>query len=172
MSEKIKTLQAVVDDGTREVPLVNKFGKLICNVYFRPADFSIVDRYNSLVEGFDDLLEPLKNVSIKNDGTAVFEKDWEIIKDVEAKVKQKFNDLFDMDEADAIFEKRHAFSSVGGRFFCVHVLLSLGDVITTAIKEEEKLTKKRLDKYLSDIEPINVSEVMSNAGAATNNAEN
>lgn len=39
-----KMLRGVVDDGTREIPLVNKFGKLICKVYMRPADMSILDR--------------------------------------------------------------------------------------------------------------------------------
>ena len=29
---KTTVLRGVVDDGTREIPLVNKFGKLICNV--------------------------------------------------------------------------------------------------------------------------------------------
>ena len=28
-----KKYQGVIDDGTREIPLVNKFGKLICNIY-------------------------------------------------------------------------------------------------------------------------------------------
>lgn len=67
-------LKAVVDDGTREVPLLNTFGKEICRVHFRPADYSILDRYNALMGGFDEMVEPLKHITIKNDGTAEFEK--------------------------------------------------------------------------------------------------
>ncbi len=171
MSDK-NILRAVVDDGTREIPIVNKFGKTICKVYFRPADYSIIDRYNELVKEFDTLVEPLKDISIKNDGTAVFEKDWEILKNVENVVKQKLNELFDMEEADEIFAKRNAFSSVGGEFFCLHVINALGDVITTAISNEAKLSKKRMDKYLADIEPISVPEVNDNAGATSDNADN
>lgn len=171
MSEK-NILRVVVDDGTKEVPITNKFGKLICKVYFRPADFSIVDRYNDLVKGFDKLVEPIKNISIKADGTATFDKDWETIKSVEQSIKDKINELFDMEEADEIFAKRNAFSSVGGEFFCLHVINALGGVITKAIADEEKLTKKRLNKYLSDVEPINVDEVTANAGAASDNSEN
>ena len=37
----IKAYKGIVDDGTREIPIVNKFGKLICNIYIRPADISM-----------------------------------------------------------------------------------------------------------------------------------
>ena len=55
-----KILHGIVDDGTREIPLVNKYGKTICTVYMRPADFSIVDRYNALMLNFNDVVKPLK----------------------------------------------------------------------------------------------------------------
>ncbi len=162
-----KAFKAVVDDGTREIPLVNKFGKTICNVYFRPADFSIIDRYNRLVADFDSIIKPLQSVSMKNDGTAVFEDDWAVVKQVEDELKKKLNELFDMEEADAIFEKRNPFSSVGGEFFCSRVLQALGGVITGAIAEESKLSQKRMAKYLTDIEPITVPGVTPDAGDIT-----
>ena len=159
----VKTFRAVVDDGTREIPLVNKFGKTICNVYIRPADLSIIDRYNALVSGFDDIVKPLQSISMKNDGTAVFDEDWAVIKQVEDELKKKFNALFDMEEADAIFEKRNPFSSVGGEFFCFRVLMALGTVITDAIEDEAKRSEKRVAKYLTDIEPKTVPGVTPNA---------
>lgn len=67
-------LTAVIDDGTREVPIVNKFGKLVCKVYFRPADLSIIDRYNAMIKNFDSIVKPLETLEIRNDGTAAFEK--------------------------------------------------------------------------------------------------
>lgn len=145
---------AVVDDGTREIPILNKFGKHICTIYFRPADFSIFDRYNELVSTIPDLVKPLENVSIKNDGTAEFEEDWAIISGVEKELIRKIDELFDMEEAEQIFAKRHAFSSVGGEFFCMRVLDALGDVITTAVEEEAAKSQARMDEYLSDIVPI------------------
>ena len=162
---KPKDFCAVVDDGTREIPLVNRFGKLICNVYIRPADFSILDRYNSMVKDFETIVEPLNGITIANDGTAQFDKDWEILKSVEDEIKKRFNELFDMEEADAIFEKRNAFSSVGGHFFCENVLLALEDVITDAINEEAERSKARVAKYLT---PTDKTEV-SDAGAITEN---
>ncbi|MDD3337813.1 MAG: hypothetical protein PHS82_03040 [Lachnospiraceae bacterium] len=166
---KAKVLQGVVDDGTKEIPIVNRFGKLICSIYIRPADFSIVDRYNDFVKDFEKIVDPLKEVSIKNDGTATFEDDWTVIKQVEAEVMHRFDALFDMEEAKDIFAKRNAFSSVGGEFFCLKVLTALGDVITSAVDEENELSKKRTDKYLKDLE-LEKPEGKTDAGETTDNA--
>lgn len=159
-----KTLQAVIDDGTREIPLVNKFGKLICKVYFRPADFSIIDRYNRLMGEFAEIVQPLENLSLNADGTATFDSEWAVLKGVEDKLKAKLNELFDMEEADEIFATRNPFASVGGEFFCLRVLQALGGVIQSAMAEEAKLSQKRMAKYLPN------EEVTSNAGDAADNA--
>lgn len=169
ITSKETQLRAVIDDGTREVPIVNKFGRLVCKVYFRPADISIIDRYNSLIKDFDKIVKPLEDLDIKNDGTATFEKDWEVLKKVELELKRKIDELFDMEEADEIFAKRNPFSSVGGHFFAEVVLNALGEVISQAIDEEAKLSKQRTDKYLSDLEPES-PEVNADAGDATANS--
>lgn len=158
-----KALRGVIDDGTREIPLYNTFGKLICTVHIRPADVSIIDRYNALMKGFDSVVAPLKKINIKNDGTATFDRDWEILKKVEADLMEKINALFDMDDAEKIFATRNPFSSVGGEFFCIRVLSALGQVITEAIEEEAALSKKRMSKHLKGL------EVNENAGESSEN---
>ena len=155
----IKAYKGIVDDGTREIPIVNKFGKLICNIYIRPADISILDRYNQLTADFSEIVEPLKSLSIKNDGTAAFDEDWAVLKSVEGELKKRINALFDMDEADEIFAKRSPFSSVGGRFFCENVIEAIGGVIADAVEDEMEMSKRRTDKYLSDIQPTANPEV-------------
>ena len=163
---KNKEYKGVIDDGTREVPLYNKFGRLICNIYIRPADLSILDRYNQLASDFTDIVEPLKNLNIQNDGTVTFENEWAILKSVEAELKRRINALFDMDEADDIFAKRNPFSSVGGKFFCESVIEVIGGIITEAVEDEMQLSKKRTDKYLKDIQP-SAPEVNGNDRAAS-----
>lgn len=155
----IKEYKGVIDDGTREIPLVNKFGKLICNIYIRPADLSILDRYNQLSADFKTIVEPLKALSIKNDGTASFDADWQVLKSVENELKRRINALFDMDEADEIFAKRNPFSSVGGKFFCESIIEVIGNIIAEAVEDEMELSKARTDKYLSDIQPTTPPEV-------------
>lgn len=143
-------LYAVVDDGTREIPIYNKYSKLICNVYFRPADMSILDRYDKLMHDIPALVDPLKSINIQRDGTAFYEKDWPVIKGVENELKRRINELFDMDEADDIFRTRAPFSSVNGEFFCMLVIQAFGTVISQAIDEEAAKVNTRVSKYLSD----------------------
>lgn len=162
----IKELRGIIDDGTREIPLVNKFGKLICNIYIRPADISILDRYNALAADFKDIVEPLKDINIKNDGSTTFDEEWAIMKSVEAELKARINALFDMEEADEIFKNRSPFSSVGGKFFCESVIEVIGEIITEAVKEEMALSKERTDKWLSDIQAAN-PEVNDDVRTAT-----
>ena len=152
---KTTVLRGVVNDGTREIPLVNKFGKLICNVYLRPSDFSILDRYEALMSDFADIVKPLEGLDIKNDGTAAFDEGWAALKQVEGELKRRINALFDMEEADDIFAKRNPFSSVGGEFFCTRVLYALGAVIEQAVKEEADLSRQRMAKYLKDHGKVN-----------------
>ena len=160
-----RELRGVIDDGTREIPLVNKFGKLICNIYIRPADLSILDRYSKLSADFKDIVEPLRDISIEKDGEAAFEEDWKVLKGVEAELKRRINDLFDMDEADDIFAKRNPFSSVGGRFFCESVIEAIGNLIADAVEEEMELSRQRTAKYLEDVQEVSGDDRTAAQGA-------
>lgn len=162
---KAKTYKGVIDDGTKEIPLVNKFGKLICNIYIRPADYSILDRYDTLRADFGTIIEPLKRLNIQNDGTAAFDEEWAALKEVEEQLKHRIDALFDMEEADDIFARRNPFSSVNGKFFCESVIEAIGNIIAEAVADEMELSKKRTDKYLADIPGGG-----ADAGAASNNA--
>ena len=149
--EENKTFKAVVvDDGTREIPLVNKFGQEICKIYLRPTDWSILDRYDAFVKDFAEVVKPLEKIGIKPDGTASVDSDWEIIKSVEAEVKRRIDALLDTRCADEIFATRNAFSIIGGRFFCELVLTALGQIIAETISEETKASSGRMNKYLSN----------------------
>lgn len=139
----------VVEDGTQEVAIKNKFGTTICAVHFRPADFALLDRLEHLRQDFTEIVKPLSDIGINPDGTAEFEKDWEVMHSVETEMKRRFAEIFDMDDADTIFEKRHAFSIIGGEFFIMHLINALMEYIAAAMEEEAKLSKARIDKYLS-----------------------
>lgn len=160
----------IIDDGTQKIPVMNKFGKHICDIYIRPADISILDRYQALMRDFDKIVEPLKDLNINADGTASFDQDWKVLKEIENQVKRKIDELFDMEEADAIFEKRNPFSSIGGEFYCFRVLKALAAVITDAVERETKASQKRMAKYLTDVEAT-PPEVTADAGLTSDQPE-
>lgn len=154
-----------IDDGTREITLVNKYGDLICRLHFRTSEYAILDRYNELRENFPAIIEPLSRVDIKPDGTALDQDEgWAVLKQVEANVKRELNKLLDMHDADELFKTRFPFSSINGKFFVAHVLDVLGTAIAAAIKEESELSVANLKKYMDDLESENTGEVTANAG--------
>ncbi len=153
-----------LDDGTKEITLVNPYGKVICKLHIRTGDIGIYDRYKAFMENFDSIIQPLSDVDIGPDGTVSFEDQWETVKKVEADFKQQLNELLDMDEADAIFATRKPFSSVNGHFFAENVITVLGQVIASAIEEETKLSAERIKRHLDDLEDVN-----GGAGATSEN---
>lgn len=145
----------VIDDGTRELLLVNQFGQEICKLHIRTNDYSILDRYDQMMKTLPEIVKPLENLNIKNDGTSDFDEDWKRIKSVEDALIQRLGEFFDTDEIRLVFAKRNAFSSVGGTFFVENVLNALGEEMARVITEETKKSTKRMSKYLSDLDGDN-----------------
>jgi len=157
-----------IDDGTREVTLVNTYGKVICRIHFRTGELAIMDRFNELTADLPKIVEPLERVDMNADGSAVDNNEgWAVLKQVEGTIKQRINTLLDTDEADKIFATRNPFSSIGGVFFVEHVLNALGEAITAQIKEEAALSQARIAKYVDDVAE---DEVNGDAGTVTDNA--
>ena len=147
-----KKRRIVIDDGTKELIVENAYGQEICKLHVRTGDYSILDRYNDMIKDLPQVVEPLQNANIKNDGTGKFEDDWKIIKEVEDRLIQKLAEFFDADEVRQIFKKRNAFSVIGGTFFFEHVLDALGAEMARVIGEETEASAKRMSKYLSDLD--------------------
>ena len=137
----------VIDDGTREIPIYNKYDETI---RFRPADISIMDRFNEMQKALDAMFQPLADINIRNDGTAETDDEWAVLKRVESELIHQLNILLDTDDAAAVFTKRNAFSSVAGKFFCEHVIDALGTLIASAIEEETAVSQNRVQKYLPE----------------------
>ena len=158
-----------LDDGTREITLVNSYNQIICKFHFRPSDISIMDRYKALTADFDKITEPLKNININPDGTTDENNDteWAVLRQVEGTLIQRINNMLDSKDADEIFRTRNAFSLIGGRFFVSHVIDMLGNVISAYLEKESELMNKHLEKYLNDIDD---NEVVAGAGTTADNA--
>ena len=148
-----------IDDGTREITMVNKFGQLVCKIHFRTAELAIVDRFNELKNDFSSIIAPLSRININADGTTNDDDEsWAVLKQVEGQIKRRLNILLDTDDADEIFKTRFPFSSVGGRFFVENVLDVLGQAITAHVEEEAQLSQARIKKYVDDLPEDEVTD--------------
>ena len=157
MAELIKlenraTRTIAIDDGTQEYEIKNLYGKRICLIHIRPSDFSLFDRYNATMRGLDKLLEPLKDVSLTALGTAEFDAGWKVVKTCENALRGKLKELMDSDDVDEMFSRRNPFSLVGGKFFVVHVLNALGELIQQAIAAEVEQSEKNMAEFLDDLD--------------------
>lgn len=141
----------VIDDGTKPIKLQNQYGQEIATLYIRVSDIGIVDRYNAMAKDLEKAIIPLKDIALNNDGTATFEKDWALLKQVEGEIIDRINALFDITNAADIFKTRNAFSSIGGEFFVEKVLAGIGNIISKGIEEEAKKAQKRTSKYTADL---------------------
>ncbi len=139
-----------IDDGTREYTLVNQYGQEICRLHFRPNDISLYDRYLAMRDKFTEIVKPLEQIGINADGTASAEEGLAILKEAETAFRAQLRELLDSDDADAAFEKRNPFSSVGGRFFCAIVTDAIGKMIEAAYAEEAKATAEKTAQYIEE----------------------
>ena len=141
----------VLDDGTREIIVNNKYGEEICKLHIRSGDLSIMDRYKELMDDYEDIIAPLSALSVDDEGNGNTDSDWEVLKGVEKKLIDKIDYVFGMKDASKLFASRNAFSSIGGAFYIEKVLEMLGNIVSQSIDEEGEKTRKRLEKYTSDL---------------------
>lgn len=139
-----------IDDGTREYTIQNTYGKTIAVVHFRPGDISIADRYQTMRESFNEIVQPLADIDIKADGTAKDDAGIEAIRKADAALRGKLQELLDSDDIGEVFKSRNPFSSVGGRFFCEVVIDALGGIIGAVMAEEAEASRKRTAKYIEE----------------------
>lgn len=141
----------VIDDGTVEEHLYNKFGEVIGTFRFRPTDIDIFNRYDEFVDKLGDILKPLEKIGINPDGSAV--KDDEVdslslLNKVREELFKAFNYIFNSDSAaQAFFGNIHPFSIVNGSFYCEQALEVLGNYISKSFEVEVKKVDKKFDRY-------------------------
>lgn len=140
----------VLEDGTKELTIVNKYKQEICKIHIRPGDLSILDRYNELTEGFSDIVAPLSGIELNNDGTSDMEG-WQKVKEIEQELIDRLNTVFDSNDIGNIFKNRNAFSSIDGKFYVEHVIEMLGKVALDEMEAENVKVQKRVDKYTKDL---------------------
>lgn len=148
MSEEIKKVEElVVDDGSITVPIKNPNGEQIGVFKFRPSDIGIINRYNEIVDRLPEIVKPLEGANIEPSGEGSDIESMEIINEVEKKLFELIDYLFDGNAAEAFFGKMHAFSPVDGKFYCENVLDAVGAFISKRFEAEAKKVSAHVEKY-------------------------
>ncbi len=137
----------VVDDGCRRVPIQNAQGEEIGVFRFHPTDIGIIERYNRMVEQFDEITKPLERFAGEDEARQA-----EALREAEKRLYEAVNELFGGDAAGAFFGGMHPFSPVGGAFYCEAVLKAVGEYISAQFDAETAKFSNRAAKYLRGAE--------------------
>lgn len=142
-------MMITVDDGSRRIPIQNKQGEEIGSFTFHPTDIGIIDRYNSMADQFDAIVEPLQAVELTDDMSITDPTLVGALKEATTRLYAAVNELFGSDDAaEAFFGKMHPFSPVNGEFYCSQVLAQVGAFIGSQFDAETKALSKKARKYL------------------------
>ena len=153
MAENMKdmTMNIVVNDGSRRVPILNTNGEEIGSFRFHPTDLDIIARYNRMADGFDEIVAPLAAL----EGTDGDEIDLsnplyiEALAEASRRMLAAVDELLGSDGAGAaFFGKMNPFSPVDGDFYCTGVLNALGAYIGSAFETETTKFSAKAKKYM------------------------
>ena len=138
----------VIDDGTKVIPIKNKYGDILAKVKFRTTDINITERAENAKGDINEILSGLKNISIKPDGTTDDDNNMNALREAKRKLTEKINGIFGDDVCTELFEKCSPFSPIGGRFFADIVTEMLVNIIDREMTAEQE---KIIGEYTSDI---------------------
>ena len=137
----------VVDDGYIRIPVYNQIHEQIGLFKFNPTDVNIVNRYNEVAQKFADVVAPLQNTSITENGEAADEESVEALNLAEAKMIELFDYMLGTDSREAFFTHVHVFTPVNGNFYCENVFKSVGAFIEKKHNAEIKKIDARITKH-------------------------
>lgn len=138
----------VVDDGYKVIKVQNSIGEVIGKFRFNPTDINIVNRYNEISDQFGDVLKPLKDAEITEEGLAGDEKSVEIINEAEKKMIELMDYMLNCDSREAFFSKTHLFTPTGGNFYCQNVFEAIGGFISRKFDKEIEAMNNKIDKHV------------------------
>lgn len=141
MSNKVIKPQSndiIIDDGTKVYNIKNLRGKLLGTFEFRPADTNIVNRYEEVVDFFNNIAIPETEDTEKT------------VKEVENQVVEKMDYLIGGDSKEAFFSIMGAFSVLAsGELFFENVLGAVAKVIEREFSVRTKKLQRRMNKYVA-----------------------
>lgn len=139
MSNKIynqQTNDIIIDDGSKVYNIKNKQGKMLGKFEFRPSDTNIVERYEEVVDFFNNFTVP--------------ENKDDAIKTAEKEMIDKMSYLIGADSKEAFFSIMGPFSALAsGELFIENVIGAISKVIEKELSVRTKKVQRRMNKYVA-----------------------
>lgn len=134
----MQTQNIIIDDGLKRFTFTNNNNEVFAEFLFNPADTSIIDRYDAVVETFN-------KIEIKGETSEDIEN---YVKELSETFKAQFDYLLNRDNRDGLFK---TYSPVtvfaNGDFFAEVILKQVGKIIENELNIRLQKKAKRIEKY-------------------------
>ena len=119
-------------------------------IRFNPADPEIINRILKMQKDFENYSVP-ENIELNPDGSAKsgLEKDGAYISEFTETMRKAFNEVFNANVFDTIFDGQSPLCIVGQKYLFEGVLEGLVDIMKPAIEKYAKKSQAKVDKYIS-----------------------
>lgn len=137
------------DDG-RESFTVNDNPDRV--IRFNPADPEIINRILKMQKDFSNYQVP-EGIELNPDGSAKseLEKDGAYIAEFTAAMRKAFNEVFNSDVYDTIFDGQSPLCIVGQKYLFEGVLEGLVSIMKPAVEKYAKKNQAKIDKYIGAV---------------------
>lgn len=137
----------VVNDGRVNVRIQNTLGEQIGVFRFNPSDVNIVNRYNEIIEKFNDVVKGLNEADIDAEGNGTDDDSITLLNRAEEEMANLLDYMLDGDSKAAFFSKTHMFAPSNGVFFVENVVEGIGAYISRKMDAEVKKINRRVSTH-------------------------
>lgn len=147
MAKKMKSL--LFDDGYESFMVNDDPSRVI---RFNPADPEIINRVLNVQKTFQNYQVP-DNINLNSDGSpkSDMEIDGAYVSEFSRAMREAFNDIFNSDVYDVIFDGQSPLCIVKGRYLFEGVLEGILNIMKPAVETYNLENRKKMGKYLSDL---------------------
>lgn len=138
-----------ISTGLKVYDIEDENGNVRGQISFNPSDMNFYTRANDMVDNMDKWTLDLEEL---NDSELTEKDIADKVKELDARVKEEINQLFDDENASAVvFGNQNVFNTLNGVSFVERFLTAFMPIIQKEFEKEQKKSNERVSKYTKQV---------------------
>ena len=138
-----------ISTGLKVYDIEDENGNVRGQISFNPSDMNFYTRANDMVDNMDKWTLELEEL---NDSELTEKDIADKVKELDARVKEEINQLFDDENASAVvFGNQNVFNTLNGVSFVERFLTAFMPIIKKEFDKEQKKSNERVSKYTKQV---------------------
>lgn len=138
-----------ISTGLKVYDIEDENGNVRGQISFNPSDMNFYTRANDMVDNMDKWTLELEEL---NDSELTEKDIADKVKELDARVKEEINQLFDDENASAVvFGNQNVFNTLNGVSFVERFLTAFMPIIKKEFDKEQKKSNERISKYTKQV---------------------